>query len=131
VLKGAVYFLTDLSRAMKTPHRIDFMEYGSYAGTDRAGGALHKRCADPVGGADVVLVDEVYDTGLTIAALCETLRADGPRSLSICVLLDKEKATDTLKPDFVGFRIGPEFVIGYGLDHDQRYRHLPYVGVLG
>src|SRR5205809_927781 len=83
------------------------------------------------GSEDLVLVDEVYDTGLTIAALCETLRADGPRSLSICVLLDKEKATDTLKPDFVGFRIGPEFVIGYGLDHDQRYRHLPYVGVLG
>jgi hypoxanthine phosphoribosyltransferase len=130
VLKGAVYFLTDLSRAMRTPHRIDFMEYGSYVGTDRKEGALRKPCADPVAGADIVLVDEVYDTGLTLVALCELLRAEGPGSLSVCVLLDKEHAGGPLRPDFVGFRIGTEFVVGYGLDHEQQYRHLPYVGVL-
>jgi hypoxanthine phosphoribosyltransferase len=130
VLRGAVYFLADLSRAMTTPHRIDFVEYASYAATSKGQGRLIKRCSDSLAGADVVLVDEVLDTGETLDRIRRALQRLRPRSLAACVLLDKQQAAAGAPPDFVGFAVGPEFLVGYGLDHDQRWRHLPYVAVL-
>jgi hypoxanthine phosphoribosyltransferase len=130
VLRGAIYFLSDLSRALQTPHRIDFVEYVSYAGTSKGAGNVIKECSDSVAGADVLLVDEVCDTGETLEKLRGSILWRQPRSLAECVLLVKEGTGRAHQPEFCGFPIGPEFVVGYGLDHDQRYRHLPYVAVL-
>ena len=130
VLRGALYFLADLSRALTTPHRLDFVEYASYAGMAKGRGRLVKRCSDPVTDADVVLVDEVLDTGDTLRRIRRTMERAQPRSLAICVLLDKQRAHGLPAPEFVGFAVGPEFLVGYGLDHEQQYRHLPYVAIL-
>jgi hypoxanthine phosphoribosyltransferase len=130
VLRGAVYFLSDLSRAMRTPHRIDFVEYVSYSGTSKGTGNVIKECSDSVTDADVVLVDEVCDTGETIQKLRGSLLWRQPRSLAACVLLVKSERGHNTLPEFKGFSVGSEFLVGYGLDHDQRYRHLPYVAVL-
>jgi hypoxanthine phosphoribosyltransferase len=163
VLRGSVYFLTDLSRALTTPHCIDFVEYASYHGTEKGAGRLVKACSGAIRGTDVLLVDEILDTGETIETLCDLLRADQPRSIRVCSLFVKEDSQTAPRaaeepsvvadgrsrsegtssagrrstasgerptPDFAGFRVGPEFLVGYGLDHDQRLRHLPYVGVI-
>lgn len=130
VLRGAIYFLSDLSRAMRTPHRIDFVEYVSYSGTSKGTGNVIKECSDSVAGADVVLVDEVCDTGETIEKLRGSILWRQPRSLAACVLLVKNVTDRNQLPEFSGFSVGSEFLVGYGLDHDQRYRHLPYVAVL-
>jgi hypoxanthine phosphoribosyltransferase len=130
VLRGAVYFLSDLSRAMRTPHRIDFVEYVSYSGMAKGTGNVMKECSDSVAEADVVLVDEVCDTGETIEKLRGSILWRRPRSLAACVLLVKDGVEDATRPEFCGFSVGKEFLVGYGLDHDQRYRHLPYVAVL-
>jgi len=129
VLKGAVYFLTDLSRAMKKQHRIDFVEYASYRGTERGEGALIKSCADSVAGADVILVDEIVDSGQTSAAIRTAITAQGPRSVAVCALLVKSSEEGSDAVEFQGFHIGPEFLVGYGLDHNQQLRHLPHISV--
>ena len=130
VLRGAVYFLADLSRAMRVPHRIDWVEYASYTGTAKHSGTVVKSCSDPVSGADVVLVDEVFDTGETLHTLRETMLVGRPRSVAACVLLVKQGQSALAEPELCGFHVGPEFLVGYGLDHNQHYRHLPYVAVL-
>lgn len=130
VLRGAIYFLSDLSRAMRTAHRIDFVEYVSYSGTAKGTGNMIKECSDSVADADVVLVDEICDTGETIEKLRGSILWRQPRSLAACVLLVKDGTGREHTPEFRGFTVGPDFVVGYGLDHDQRYRHLPYVAVL-
>ena len=130
VLRGAIYFLSDLSRAMRTPHRIDFVEYVSYSGTSKGTGNVIKECSDSMSNADVVLVEEICDTGETIEKLRGSILWRQPRSLASCVLMVKEGTGRTHLPEFSGFEVGPDFVVGYGLDHDQRYRHLPYVAVL-
>jgi hypoxanthine phosphoribosyltransferase len=130
VLRGAIYFLADLSRAMRTPHRIDFVEYVSYSGTSKGAGNVIKECSDSVAGADVVLVDEVCDTGETLEKLRGSILWRQPHSLAECVLLVKEATGRKHLPEFRGFPVGPDFLVGYGLDHDQRYRHLPYVALL-
>jgi hypoxanthine phosphoribosyltransferase len=164
VLRGAIYFLTDLSRALATPHRIDFVEYASYRGTTKGAGRLIKDCSDPIDNADVLLVDEILDTGETLAALCAHLAACNPRSLRICALFVRATSPgleglgefqlagpegasgENLPPDIIsghpiaparrfgpsfhGFSVGPEFLVGYGLDHKQHMRHLPHVGVV-
>ena len=130
VLRGALYFLADLSRAMRVPHRIDFVEYASYTGTSKEAGSLVKACSDGVAGADVVLVDEVFDTGETLHRLQETMLAGQARTLAVCVLLVKAGKSRFREPELCGFHVGPEFLVGYGLDHNQQYRHLPYVAVL-
>jgi hypoxanthine phosphoribosyltransferase len=127
VLKGAVYFLSDLSRAMATPHRIDFLEYASYAGADRREGRTLKGCAEPLESADVVLVDEICDTGETLQRLRDWLCEGNPRSVTVCVLLKKDGVPCELAPEIIGYHVGPAFLVGYGLDYNQRYRHLPYV----
>jgi hypoxanthine phosphoribosyltransferase len=130
VLRGAIYFLSDLSRAMRTPHRVDFVEYVSYSGRSKGTGNLIKECSDSVAGADVLLVDEICDTGETLEKLRGSILWHGPRSLAECVLLVKEGTGRSHVPEFRGFAVGPEFLVGYGLDHDQQHRHLPYVAIL-
>lgn len=130
VLRGACYFLADLSRALTTAHRLDFVEYASYAGVEKGRGRMLKRASDPVADADVVVVDEVLDSGETLRQIRRSLLRARPRSLAACVLLDKQRAHGLPPPEFVGFTVGPEFLVGYGLDHEQRFRHLPYVAIL-
>jgi hypoxanthine phosphoribosyltransferase len=130
VLRGAVYFLADLSRAMRVPHRIDWVEYASYAGTSKHAGRIVKRCSDSVSGSDVVLVDEIFDTGETLQTVRKALLESGARSLTTCVLVVKSHGNKLGEPDLSGFHVGPEFLVGYGLDHNQHYRHLPYIAVL-
>jgi len=130
VLRGAIYFLSDLSRAMRTPHRIDFVEYVSYSGTLKGAGNVIKECSDSLADADVVLVDEICDTGETLEKLRGSILWREPRSLRECVLLVKDGTGRDHLPEFQGFTVGPDFLVGYGLDHHQQYRHLPYVAVL-
>ncbi len=130
VLRGAVYFLADLSRALRTPHRIDFVEYQSYRGTSKGDGRLVKDCSSSIEGADIVIVDEVVDSGETLARLREALAAKGPRSLTACALFVKGQHPSEALPEFQGQAMGAEFLVGYGMDLDQRLRHLPYVGKL-
>ncbi len=128
VLRGAVYFLADLSRALQTPHRIDFVEYQSYHGTNKGDGRLVKDCSGSVEGADIVIVDEVYDTGDTLTRLREALASKHPHSLTTCTLFVKGDHPSDALPEFRGVAMGEEFLVGYGMDLDQRLRHLPYVG---
>jgi hypoxanthine phosphoribosyltransferase len=130
VLRGAVYLLADLSRALRTPHRIDFVEYQSYRGTSKSEGQLVKTCSSPLADADVVIVDEVYDTGETLERLYEALRNERPHSLTTCALFVKDSAGAARIPEFRGIHVGSEFLVGYGMDLEQRLRHLPWVGKL-
>jgi hypoxanthine phosphoribosyltransferase len=130
VLRGAVYFLADLSRALRTPHRVDFVEYESYRGTSRGDGRLVKDCSGSIEGADVVIVDEVFDSGETLARLRELLARKRPRSLATCVLFVKGEPPDDARPDFCGPMAGSAFLVGYGMDLDQQLRYLPWVGAL-
>jgi hypoxanthine phosphoribosyltransferase len=131
VLRGAVYFLADLSRALRTPHRVDFVEYESYRGTSREDGRLVKDCSGSIEGADVVIVDEVFESGETLKRLRETLARKRPRSLTTCVLFVKGDPSDDRVPEFRGMEAGSAFLVGYGMDLNQHLRHLPWVGALG
>lgn len=130
VLRGSLYFMADLSRVMTVAHRIDFVEYASYSGTDRRIGTLIKGCSGPVADSDVVLVDEIVDSGETAQALRASINEGGPRTLATCALIVKRGRSNHPPPEFCGFEVGPEFLVGYGLDRDQQYRHLRYVAVL-
>jgi hypoxanthine phosphoribosyltransferase len=133
VLKGALVFLADLARAIDVPVTVDYVAAASYgAGTESSGTVEILRDLDvPIAGRHVVVVDTVLDTGLTLRALDIALRAREPASLRYCVLLYKDRGSGMPFPaDYVGFTIPNQFVVGYGLDYDQRYRNLPYVGVL-
>ncbi len=130
VLRGAIYLLADLSRALATPHRIDVVEYTSYDGMARAEGRLVKDCSDSIAGADVVIVDDVFDTGVTLGELRAALARKRPRRLALCTLFVKGDHPAESLPEFHGPILGPAFLVGYGMDLDQRLRHLPYVGVV-
>lgn len=134
VLKGSVVFLADLLRTIgpEVDVHVDFVAVASYAGTASTGTVrvLLDLRENPEG-RDVLLVEDIVDTGLTLSSLTETLRARKPRSLEVCTLLDKPDCRKTpLSPKYTGFKIPDEFVVGFGLDCDERYRQLPYVGVL-
>jgi hypoxanthine phosphoribosyltransferase len=131
VLKGSVFFLTDLLKRLKTNVAVDFLQVRSYAGTSSSGNIqlVHDLSMD-IEGKDVLLFEDVVDTGLTLRKIIELLSSRHPRSLSIAALLKKDlEENRDLTVDFLGFTIGPEFVVGYGLDLDERYRNLPYVAV--
>jgi hypoxanthine phosphoribosyltransferase len=131
VLKGSVFFMTDLLKRLKTPVAVDFLQVRSYAGTSSSGNIqlVHDLSMD-VEGKDVLLFEDVVDTGLTLRKMLELLASRHPRSLKIAALLKKDLAENRdLTIDYLGFTIGPEFVVGYGLDLDERFRNLPYVGV--
>ncbi len=133
VLKGAMPFLVDLMRAMAIPLQVDFMAVSSYGRGSRSSGVVRilMDLSMSIEGRDVLIVEDIVDTGLTLEYLRTYLLNQGPRSLRIVALLDKvlpKKADVPL--DLVGFRIPNEFVVGYGLDYGERYRNLPYVGIL-
>ncbi|MEO7295701.1 MAG: hypoxanthine phosphoribosyltransferase [Candidatus Limnocylindria bacterium] len=132
VLKGALVFLADLMRAMDLPSSIDLMEVSSYAGTETSGQVrILKDLSKPIEGRDVIVVEDIIDTGLTLNYLLGYLADRQPASIKICCLLDKPaRRLADIDIDYIGFTIPDRFVIGYGLDYDERYRNLPYIGVL-
>lgn len=133
VLKGGLYFLADLSRALTIPAAIDVMAISSYTGASPSGVArLLKDLDEEITGRHVLLIEDIIDTGLTAAYLLRVLRTRSPAGLAICTLLDKtaRRIVHTLPIRYRGFEIPDVFVVGYGLDYRQRYRTLPYIGVL-
>ena len=133
VLKGAVVFLCDLARATPIDVEFDFLSLSSYGqGTTSTGQVrLVNDLRGPVTGRDVILVEGVADTGHSISFILDVLRSRQPASLKVCALLDKASCRRVPVPiDYCGFKIGDEFVVGYGLDLAERYRNLPYVGVI-
>jgi hypoxanthine phosphoribosyltransferase len=133
VLKGSFVFAADLARAIEAPVRIDFLGVRSYgAGTESSGVVqITHDLSRPIEGEDVLLVEDIVDTGLTVAHLVALLQTRGPRSVRVCALLHKpSRARVSAVVDYVGFTIEDRFVVGYGLDFDERHRNLPYIGVL-
>ena len=130
VLKGAVFFLADLMREIDLPCEVDFMAVSSYGSLTDSSGVVRilKDLDASIQGRDVLIVEDIVDSGLTLAYLRRNLAARNPRSLEVCALLVKEGLQTTdLDLKYVGFTIPPEFVVGYGLDVDERYRNLPAV----
>ena len=133
VLKGSIVFLADLVRGMELPLSIDIMEVSSYGAATESSGQVRilKDLSNSIEGRHVIVVEDIIDTGLTLNYLLRYLREKGPASLTICCLLDKPARRLTEIPiDYIGFTIPDRFVVGYGLDYGERYRNLPYVGVL-
>ena len=133
VLKGAVFFMADLMRHLTIPCEIDFMAISSYGdGTDSSGVVRILKDLDiNIEGRDVLIVEDIIDSGLTLSYLMRNLEARGPASLEICSLLTKPERREADVPvRYIGFEIPNRFVIGYGLDFAERYRNLPYVGIL-
>lgn len=131
ILRGCVMFYADLLRAVSIDCTMDFMCLSSYSGTSSTGEVrtmLDLRGS--IQGKDVIIVEDIVDTGLTLSYLMENLRTRGANSLEICCLLDKPaNRKSEVKPKYVGFSVENEFVIGYGLDYNELYRNLPYIGV--
>ena len=133
VLKGALPFMADIMRAITSPVRIDLMEVSSYGGSTETSGKVRilKDLSSSIEGKDVLIIEDIIDTGLTLNYLTRYLRGKGPRSLHICTLLDKPaRRLVDIDITYLGFTIPDRFVIGYGLDYDEIYRNLPYIGVL-
>ena len=134
VLKGGVVFLSDLVRAIRVPHAFDFMAISSYGGTRTESSGVVRILMDlnaSIEGRNVLIVEDIIDTGRTLSYITENLRTRNPASLKICTLLNKPSRREVkVTVDFVGFDIPNEFVVGYGLDYNELYRNLPFVGVL-
>ena len=134
VLKGVVVFYADMIRQIKTPCQMDFMWISSYAGTASTGSMQVKRdITVDIRGRPVLILEDIYDTGNSLDFTYRHLLSKDPASLKICTFLDKperRKPGITLKPDYVGYTVPNEFVVGYGLDFNEHYRNLPYIGVL-
>lgn len=134
VLKGVVVFYADMIRQIKVPCQMDFMWISSYAGTTSTGKMEVKRdISSDIQGRHVLILEDIYDTGNSLDFTYRHLLSKNPASLKICTFLDKperRKPGITLKPDYVGYRVPNEFVVGYGLDYNEHYRNLPYIGVL-
>ena len=133
ILKGSVVFMADLMRAVTIHARIDFMSVSSYGSGTKSSGVVKivKDLDNNVEGYDLLLVEDILDSGLTLSYLRELLRDRHPNSIKIVTLLNKPaRRTADIQPDYCCFEVPDEFVVGYGLDFDERYRNLPYVGVL-
>lgn len=134
VLKGVVIFFADMVRKITIPCEIDFMCISSYGGTNTTGNVVVKKdLSVDIRGRHVVILEDIYDTGNSLDFVHKYLLSKEPASLEICTLLDKperRKPGITLVPEYVGFTIPNEFVVGYGLDFNEHYRNLPYIGVL-
>ena len=133
ILKGGVVFLTDLMRYLTIPHEIDFLAVSSYGKEIRESTGIVrilKDLDDPIGGRHVLIVEDIIDTGHTLDYLTRNLSARQPASLKICTLLDKaERRRVNIPVDYIGFVIPDKFVFGYGLDLDEKFRNLPFIGV--
>jgi hypoxanthine phosphoribosyltransferase len=133
ILKGATMFFSDLIRAVDLPLRLDFMSISSYGAATKTSGVVRilKDLDKDIVGRDVIIIEDIIDSGLTLSYLVKNLKARGARSLAVCVLLDKYARREVdLVPDYIGFRIEDRFVVGYGLDYAEKYRNLPDIGVL-
>ena len=133
VLKGAVVFLADLMRQIDVPAEIDFMVVSSYGSGVKSSGVVKivKDLDVPLAGKDILIVEDILDSGLTLSYIKELLESRGPRSIRIATLLDKPSRRKVdLQADYIGFSVPDEFVVGYGLDYDEKYRDLPYIGIL-
>ena len=133
VLKGAVVFLGDLMRAIEIPCEIEFMVLSSYgSGTTSTGSVKIVKDIDlPLEGKDVLIVEDILDTGFTLSFLVDLLKSRNPKSIEICTLLDKpDRRKVEFSAKYTGRKIPDEFVVGYGLDYDEKYRNLPFIGVL-
>lgn len=133
VLKGSCVFASDLIREIDLPLRVEFLGVASYGDGTRTTGIVQitQDLTAPIVGDDVLVVEDIVDTGLTLRYLLQLLELRGPRTLNVCALLHKpDRTREPIDIDYVGFTINDEFVVGYGLDYRQLYRNLPYVGVL-
>ena len=133
VLKGAVFFLSDLMRQIDVPCEVDFMAIASYGSATDSSGVVRilKDLDEPIEGRDVLIVEDIVDSGLTLNYLLRNLKARRPATLEVCALLTKpDRRKVDLPARYIGFEIPNRFAIGYGLDHAERYRNLPYVAAL-
>ena len=133
ILRGGVYFCTELTKRLTIPVILDFIEASSYGeGTESSGQVkITKDLIEDIEGRNVIVVEDIIDTGRTLSLLLENLRARRPKCLKLCTLLDKpERRVVEVPVDYNGFQIPNEFVVGYGMDYAQRYRTLPYIGVV-
>ena len=134
VLKGVVVFFADMIRNIDIPCQIDFMNISSYSGTTTTGRTeIRKDVSVDIRGRHVVILEDIFDTGTSLTFTVNHLLNKEPASLRVCTLLDKperRKPGVTLQPEYVGFTIPNEFVVGYGLDYNEHYRNLPYIGIL-
>lgn len=133
VLKGGSFFLCELAKRITVPVSLDFMSVSSYGSDTKSSGVVKivKDLDESLKDKDVIVVEDIVDSGRTLSYLFEMLRDRGPASLRLCTLLDKpDRRVIDVKVDYTGFQIPDEFVVGYGLDYDQKYRNLPYIGVV-
>lgn len=133
VLKGGVFFMCELAKRITIPVSMDFMSVSSYGSETKSSGVVKivKDLDEPLKDKEVIVVEDIVDSGRTLSYLLEMLRDRGPKSLALCTLLDKpERRVMDVTVDYTGFQIPDEFVVGYGLDYDQIYRNLPYIGVV-
>ncbi len=133
ILKGSIFFICELAKRITVPVTLDFMSVSSYGAGTRSSGVvkLIKDLDEPVNGKDILIVEDIIDSGRTLSYLLKNLSSRQPASVRLCTLLDKpERREVDVEVDYQGFSIPDEFVVGYGLDYDQRYRNLPYIGVL-
>lgn len=133
VLKGGSFFMCELAKRISVPVSIDFMSVSSYGSETKSSGVVKivKDLDESLEGKNVIVIEDIVDSGRTLSYLLEILKGRGPASLRLCTLLDKpERRVIDVKVDYTGFNIPDEFVVGYGLDYDQRYRNLPYIGVV-
>ncbi len=133
VLKGGCFFLCELAKRITVPVSLDFMSVSSYGSNTESSGkiTIKKDLDESIKGKDVLVVEDIVDSGRTLSSLLKMLQEREPASLRLCTLLDKpERRVCEINVDYTGFRIPDAFVVGYGLDYDQRYRNLPYIGVV-
>lgn len=133
VLKGGVFFMCELAKRITSPVSMDFMSVSSYGSDTKSSGVVKiiKDLDDSIKDKNVLVVEDIIDSGRTLSYLLEILKSRSPKSLRLCTLLDKpDRRVVDVDVDYVGFEIPDEFVVGYGLDYDQKYRNLPYIGVI-
>lgn len=133
VLKGGSFFMCELAKRITVPVSLDFMSVSSYGSDTKSSGVIKivKDLDDSIKDKDVLVVEDIVDSGRTLSYLLELLKSRGPKSMALCTLLDKpDRRVVDVNVDYTGFQIPDEFVVGYGLDYDQRYRNLPYIGVV-
>ena len=134
ILKGGVFFTCELAKRLTVPVSLDFMSVSSYGDDTKSSGVVRimKDLDEPLEGKDVLIVEDIIDSGRTLAYLIEVLKQRGPKSIRLCTLLDKpeRRVKKQVSVDYTCFTIPDEFVVGYGLDYAQKYRNLPYIGVV-
>ncbi len=133
VLKGGSFFMCELAKRITVPVSMDFMSVSSYGSATKSSGVVKivKDLDEPLKGKDVIVIEDIVDSGRTLSYLIDLLKDRHPASLSLCTLLDKpDRRVVEVDVDYTGFQIPDEFVVGYGLDYDQKYRNLPYIGIV-